>query len=79
MPAFVYMIPIIAFFGAGKPRAVVTCLIFGHTARDPADRTGASRRARVHTGGGDCLRRFELVPDDEVDLPLAAPSNPRGE
>lgn len=29
MPAFVYMIPVIAFFGTGKPAAVVVCTIFG--------------------------------------------------
>ena len=29
MPAFVFMIPAIAFFGRGKPAAVVTTMIFG--------------------------------------------------
>ena len=31
MPAFVFMIPVIAFFGTGKPAAVVTTMIFGGT------------------------------------------------
>ena len=31
MPAFVFMIPVIAFFGTGKPAAIVTTMIFGGT------------------------------------------------
>ena len=31
MPAFVFMIPVISFFGTGKPAAVVTTMIFGGT------------------------------------------------
>lgn len=29
MPSFVYLIPVVAFFGAGKPAAIVATLIFG--------------------------------------------------
>ena len=31
MPAFVFMIPVIAFFGSDKPAALVSTLIFGGT------------------------------------------------
>ena len=31
MPAFLFMIPVIAFFGTGKPAAVVTTMILGGT------------------------------------------------
>ena len=74
MPTFVYMIPVIAFFGIGKPAAIVTCMIFGgppvvrltvlglrgvpESIREAAIAYGAS--------GWYLLTR--------VDLPLAAPS-----
>ena len=31
MPAFVFMIPVIAFFGTGKVAAVIITMIFGGT------------------------------------------------
>ncbi|MEM7190337.1 MAG: ABC transporter permease subunit, partial [Pseudomonadota bacterium] len=31
MPAFVFMVPVIAFFGVGKPAAVIVTMIFGGT------------------------------------------------
>ena len=74
MPAFVYLIPVIAFFGTGKPPGIVATLIFGmppvvrltvlgirgvpHSVREAALAFGASKR-------------FLLW---KVDLPLAMPS-----
>jgi len=74
MPAFVYMIPVIAFFGTGKVAAVVTTMVFGGTPvvrltvlglrgvpesiREAAIAYGASNWYLLH----------------KVDLPLAAPS-----
>lgn len=74
IPTFVYMIPIIALFGTGKPAAVITCLIFGmppvvrltvlgihgvpHSIREAAIAYGAS----------------EWFMMTRIELPLAAPS-----
>ena len=74
MPAFVYMIPIIAFFGAGKPAAVVTCLIFGTppvirlTVLGLRGVPESIREAAIAYGASN----WYLM--TKVDLPLAAPS-----
>ncbi|MBX2839372.1 MAG: ABC transporter permease subunit [Gammaproteobacteria bacterium] len=74
MPAFVFMIPVIAFFGTGKPAAVVTTMIFGGTPVVRLTVLGlrgvpeSIREAAIAYGASKwyLLRR--------VDLPLAAPS-----
>lgn len=74
MPAFVYMIPIIAFFGAGKPAAVVTCLIFGMppvvrlTVLGIQGVPDSIREAAIAYGASN----WYLM--TKVELPLAAPS-----
>lgn len=74
MPAFVYMIPIIAFFGAGKPAAVVTCLIFGMPPTVRLTVLGLNgvpesiREAAIAYGASN----WYLM--TRIDLPLAAPS-----
>tara|TARA_Y100000588_G_scaffold141420_2_gene155328 strand:- start:1823 stop:3358 length:1536 start_codon:yes stop_codon:yes gene_type:complete len=74
MPAFVYMIPIILFFGAGKPAAVVTCLIFGMPPTVRLTVLGLNgvpesiREAAIAYGAS----KWYLM--TRIDLPLAAPS-----
>ena len=74
MPAFVFMIPVIAFFGTGKPAAVVTTMIFGGTPVVRLTVLGLRgvpehvREAAIAFGGS---KWFLLT---RVDLPLAAPS-----
>ncbi|MDE0521644.1 MAG: proline/glycine betaine ABC transporter permease [Boseongicola sp.] len=74
MPAFVYLIPIIAFFGTGKPPGVLATLIF---AMPPVIRLTAlgmrgvpetTKEAAIAFG---CSRRQLLF---NVELPLALPS-----
>ncbi|EFL89259.1 proline/glycine betaine ABC transporter permease [Ahrensia sp. R2A130] len=74
MPAFVFMIPVIAFFGTGKPAAVVTTMIFGGTPVVRLTVLGlrgvpeAVREAAISFGAS----KWYLL--TRVDLPLAAPS-----
>lgn len=74
MPAFVFMIPVIAFFGTGKPAAVVTTMIFGGTPVVRLTVLGlrgvpeSVREAAVSFGAS----KWYLL--TRVDLPLAAPS-----
>lgn len=74
MPAFVFMIPVIAFFGTGKPAAVVTTMIFGGTPVVRLTVLGLRgvpehvREAAIAFGAG----KWYLL--TRVDLPLAAPS-----
>ena len=74
MPAFVYMVPIIVLFGAGKPAAVVTCLIFGTPPVVRLTVLGfrgvpeATREAAIAYGASS----WYLM--TKIDLPLAAPS-----
>ncbi len=74
MPAFVFMIPVIAFFGTGKPAAVVTTMIFGGTPVVRLTVLGlrgvpeSIREAAIAYGAS----RWYLL--SKVDLPLAAPS-----
>ena len=74
MPAFVFMIPVIAFFGVGKPAAVVTTMIFGGTPVVRLTVLGLRgvpehvREAAIAFGGS----KWYLL--TRVDLPLASPS-----
>jgi glycine betaine/proline transport system permease protein len=74
MPAFVFMIPVIAFFGTGKPAAVVTTMIFGGTPVVRLTVLGlrgvpeSVREAAISFGAS----KWYLL--SRVDLPLAAPS-----
>lgn len=74
MPAFVFMIPVIAFFGTGKPAAVVTTMIFGGT---PVVRLtvlglrGVPENVREAAISYGASKWYLLT---KVDLPLAAPS-----
>ncbi len=74
MPAFVFMIPVIAFFGTGKPAAVVTTMIFGGTPVVRLTVLGlrgvpASVREAAISFGASKWYLFT-----RVDLPLASPS-----
>jgi glycine betaine/proline transport system permease protein len=74
MPAFVYLIPVIALFGIGKPPGVIATLIFGTppvvrlTALGLQGVPPAIREAAQAYGA---TRWFLLT---RVDLPLAMPS-----
>ena len=74
MPAFVYLIPVIAFFGIGKPPGIIATLVFGMppvirlTALGIAGVPESIREAATAYGAN---RRFLLF---KVDLPLAMPS-----
>lgn len=74
MPAFVFMIPVIAFFGTGKPAAVVTTMIFGGTPVVRLTVLGlrgvpdSVREAAISLGAN----KWYLL--TRVDLPLASPS-----
>ena len=74
MPAFVYLIPVIAFFGTGKPPGVLATLVFGMppvvrlTALGIRGVPDAIKEAAVAFG---CSRRKLLT---DVELPLAMPS-----
>ncbi|MEM1267789.1 MAG: ABC transporter permease subunit [Pseudomonadota bacterium] len=74
MPAFVFMIPVIAFFGTGKPAAVVTTMIFGGT---PVVRLtvlglrGVPESVREAAIAFGATKWYLLT---RVDLPLASPS-----
>ena len=74
MPAFVFMIPVIAIFGTGKPAAVVTTMIFGGT---PVVRLtvlglrGVPESIREAAIAYGATKWYLLT---KVDLPLAAPS-----
>lgn len=74
MPAFVYLIPIIAFFGTGKPAAIIATMIFGGT---PVVRLtvlglkGVPESVREAAQAFGASKRYLLW---KVDLPLAMPS-----
>lgn len=72
MPSFVYLIPVIAFFGTGKPAAIVATMIFGSP---PVIRLtvlglqcvpAAVREAAIAFGASPTYLLFH------IDLPLAA-------
>ena len=74
MPAFVFMVPVIAFFGVGKPAAVVVTMIFGGT---PVVRLtvlglrGVPESVREAAIAFGASKWYLLT---KVDLPLASPS-----
>lgn len=74
LPAFVYLIPIIAFFGTGNPPGIVATIIFGMppvirlTALGMRGVPGSIKEAAVAFGAS----RWQLLKD--VEVPLALPS-----
>ena len=74
MPAFVFMVPVIAFFGVGKPAAVIVTMIFGGT---PVVRLtvlglrGVPEHVREAAISFGASKWYLLT---KVDLPLASPS-----
>ncbi len=74
MPAFVYLIPVIAFFGTGKPAAIIATMIFGGS---PVVRLtvlglkGVPSSVREAAMAYGASKRYLLW---KVDIPLAAPS-----
>lgn len=74
MPAFVFMVPVIAFFGVGKPAAVIVTMIFGGTPVVRLTVLGlrgvpeSVREAAISFGAN----KWYLL--TKVDLPLASPS-----
>ncbi|MEP2472753.1 proline/glycine betaine ABC transporter permease [Roseobacter sp.] len=74
MPAFVYLIPIIAFFGTGKPPGVLATLIF---AMPPVIRLTALGMRGVPDATKEAAIAFGCSPWQlltNVELPLALPS-----
>ncbi len=72
MPSFVYLIPVIAFFGAGKPAAIVATLIFGSP---PVIRFTVLGIQQVPQAVREAATAFGATPAYllfKVDLPLAA-------
>jgi glycine betaine/proline transport system permease protein len=74
MPAFVYLIPVIALFGIGKPSGIIATVIFGIppvvrlTALGISSVPASVREAAIAFGA---TRSFILF---KIDLPTAAPS-----
>ncbi|MGB1239117.1 MAG: ABC transporter permease [Pseudomonadales bacterium] len=74
MPAFVYLIPVIAFFGTGKPPGIIATIIFGMppvvrlTALGMQGVPDTVREAATAFGASKPFLLFK------VDLPLAMPS-----
>ena len=72
MPSFVYLIPVIAFFGTGKPAAILATIIFGSppvirlTVLGLQNVPAAIREAAIAFGASPTYLLFR------VDLPLAA-------
>ena len=74
MPAFVYLIPIIAFFGTGKPPGILATLIFGMPPVVRLTALGIQQVPASIVEGAlafGCSRRKLLL---DVELPLAMPS-----
>ena len=74
MPAFVYLIPIIAFFGTGKPPGVIATIIFG---MPPVIRLTALGMRGVPETTKEAARAFGCTKWQllrNVELPLAMPS-----
>lgn len=74
MPSFVYLIPVIAFFGIGKPPGIIATVIFG---MPPVVRLtvlglqGVPKHIREAATAFGASRLYLLL---RVDLPLAKPS-----
>ncbi len=74
MPAFVYLIPVIALFGIGKPPAVIATLFFG---MPPVIRLTALGLKSVPYEVREAAIAFgatELTVLLKVDIPIAMPS-----
>ena len=74
MPAFVYLIPIIAFFGTGKPPGVLATIIF---AMPPVIRLTALGMRQVPEGTKEAAVAFGCTKWQllrNVEIPLAMPS-----
>ena len=74
MPAFVYLIPIIAFFGTGKPPGVLATIIFG---MPPVIRLTALGMRQVPESTKEAARAFgcgKAMLLRDVEIPLAMPS-----
>lgn len=74
MPAFVYLIPIIAFFGTGKPPGVLATIIFG---MPPVVRLTALGMRQVPESTKEAARAFgcsKAMLLRDVEIPLAMPS-----
>lgn len=74
MPAFVYLIPIIAFFGTGKPPGVLATIIFG---MPPVIRLTALGMRQVPETTKEAARAFgcsKAMLLRDVEIPLAMPS-----
>ena len=74
MPAFVYLIPIIAFFGTGKPPGVLATIIFG---MPPVIRLTALGMRQVPEGTKEAAMAFGCTKGmllRDVEIPLAMPS-----
>lgn len=72
MPSFVYLIPVIAFFGTGKPAAIIATLIFGSP---PVIRLTVLGLQGVPSHVREAASAFGATPSYllfRVDLPLAA-------
>lgn len=72
MPSFVYLIPVVAFFGAGKPAAIVATLIFGSP---PVVRMTVLGLQQVPEAVREAATAFGATPRYllfRVDLPLAS-------
>lgn len=74
MPSFVYLIPVIAFFGTGKPAGIIATIVFGSppvvrlTVLGLRGVPETVREAAIAFGASPLYLLFK------VDLPLAAPS-----
>ncbi len=74
MPAFVYLIPIIAFFGTGKPPGVLSTIIFG---MPPVIRLTALGMRGVPEGTKEAALAFGATKRmllRDIEIPLAMPS-----
>lgn len=74
MPAFVYLIPIIAFFGTGKPPGILATLVFGMPPVVRLTALGIQQVPASIVEGAlafGCSRRKLLL---DVEIPLAMPS-----
>lgn len=72
MPSFVYLIPVVAFFGAGKPAAIMATLIFGSP---PVVRMTVLGLQQVPEAMREAALAFGASPRYllfKVELPLAA-------
>lgn len=74
MPAFVYLIPVIAFFGTGKPPGIIATLVFG---MPPVIRLTALGLRQVPKDVIEAARAFGATDRQllfGVELPLALPA-----